>query len=64
MDEATGTKISGFYKAKNSMIDPLCERIHSMKEKGRLVLKLRQDNAGENKKLVQQLKIKDWKLDV
>ncbi len=35
-----------------------------MKEKGRPVLKLRQDNAGENKKLVQQLKSKDWKMDV
>ncbi len=52
VDEVTRTKISGFYKAKNAMIEPLCKRIHSMKEKGPLVLKLRQNNAGENKKLV------------
>ncbi len=40
-------------------------RTHSQyEEKGQPVLKLRQDKAGENKKLVQQLKIKDWKLDV
>ena len=64
MDEATGTKISGFYKAKNAMIEPLCKHIHSMKEKGQPVLKLRQENAGENKKMVKQLKRKDWKLHV
>ncbi len=37
------------------MVEPLCKRIHSMKEKGRPVLKLRQDNAGENKKNVQTI---------
>ncbi len=59
VDEVSGTKISGFYKAKNAMIEPICERIHSMEEKGRPVLNLWQDNADENKKVVQCLKSKD-----
>ncbi len=46
------------------MVEPMCEHIHNMKEKDQPVLKLRQDNAGENKKLVKCLKSKDWKLDI
>ncbi len=34
-----------------------------MKENGQPVPKIWQDNAGENKKLVQRLTSKDWKLD-
>ena len=34
VDEASGTKISGFYKAKNSMVKTMCEHIHNMTEKG------------------------------
>ena len=64
VDEALGTKISGFYKTKNAMVEPMYEHIQNMKEKGQPVLQLRQDNAGENKKLVRQLKYKHWKLDV
>ena len=40
VDKALGTKIPGFYKAKNAMVEPMCERIHTMKDKGRPVLKL------------------------
>ncbi len=40
VDEASGTKISGFYKVKNTMVEPMCEHIYNMKEKGQPVLKL------------------------
>ncbi len=31
VDKATGAKISGFLKAKNDMINPMCEAINNMK---------------------------------
>ena len=46
------------------MVEPMCECIHNMKEKGQPVLKIWQYNADKNKKLVKCLKYKDWKLDV
>ncbi len=51
VDEATGVKISSFYTAKNKMIEPMCERMHKIEKRGQAVKHLRQDNAGENKKL-------------
>ena len=62
--KAKGPKISGFHKAKNSIVEPMCEHIHNMRGKGLPVLKLGQNNAVKNKKLVKRLKCKDWKLDV
>ncbi len=41
----------------------MCENNCNMKEKGENLLKLRQDNAGENKILVKQLKCNDRKLN-
>ena len=49
VDKATGTKISGFYKAKNAMVKPICEHIHNMKGKWQPVLKLQQENLGETR---------------
>lgn len=63
VDKATGLKVSAFYTAKNKMIEPMCERMHKMKQLCKPVQRVRQDNAGENKKLKKRCKSADWKLD-
>ena len=45
------------------MIEPMCERLQGQKEKGRAVKIIRQDNAGDNKKLQKRCSSADWKLD-
>jgi hypothetical protein len=42
----------------------MCQRIQAQKARGYPVLILRQDSAGENKKLEQRLQSADWKLQV
>jgi hypothetical protein len=46
VDELTGKKFSGFYKAKNEMIEPTCELFNQWKDQGKPVIILRMDNAG------------------
>jgi hypothetical protein len=63
VDELTGKKFSGFYKAKNEMIEPTCELFNQWKDQGKPVIILRMDNAGENIKLVKRLCSADWKMN-
>ena len=65
LDEANGMKMSRFYPGKDKMIEPMCERLlQGQKEKDRAVKIIRQDNAGENRKLQKCCSSVDWKLDV
>ena len=50
VDEFSGLKMSGFYKKKAEIVEPMCERINGQKDE-RSVKFNRQDNAGENKSL-------------
>jgi hypothetical protein len=59
----SGFKHSAFFETKDGMIDYTCNLMHSKAERGHPIQVLRQDNAGENVKLVKTAKGKDWKLD-
>ena len=61
VDEFTGLKRSGFHASKSGIIESTCEKISKCKEAGRPVQILRQDNAGENKKLAKRLRSSAWK---
>jgi hypothetical protein len=57
------SKQSNFFVTKNEIIDYMCQIMHLEAERGHPIQILRQDNAGENIKLVKMAKGKDWKLD-
>ena len=62
MDKRTGMKFTGFYDRKSSILDKICERLVQLETMaGKPVQFLRQNNAGENKKLAARLKSLDWK---
>ncbi len=62
VDEMSGFKRSAFFETKSCMIDYMCNLMHSEAEHGYPIRVLRQDNAGENVKLIKTAKGKDWKL--
>jgi hypothetical protein len=64
IDELTGLPFTGIYNKKNEFIEDMCQHIQEQKAGGYRVLIMRQDNAGENKKLEQRLQSADWKLQV
>ncbi len=63
VDELIGLPWTGIYNKKNEFIESMCQCIQ-VKARGYPVLIMRQDNAGENKKLEQKLHSADWKLQV
>jgi hypothetical protein len=63
VDEMSGFKRSAFFETKGGMIDYMCNLMHSEAKSGHPIRVLRQDNAGENVKLVKTAKGKDWKID-
>jgi hypothetical protein len=48
VDEETNLKISHWYAKKNEMVDPTCELIKMLFNKGIVIKIIRLDNAGEN----------------
>jgi hypothetical protein len=64
IDEEIQLKVSNFYKSKDAMVEPLCERMNRWKESGRAITNMRLDNAGENKLLKKRSDSKDWKLGI
>jgi hypothetical protein len=62
VDEMSGFKRSAFFETKDGTIGYTCNLMHSEAERGHPIRVLRQDNAGENVKLVKIAKGKDWKL--
>ncbi len=52
VDEATGFKRSAFFETKDGIIEYMCQTMHSEALRGHTIQVLRQDNAGENVKLV------------
>ncbi|CAB9531653.1 unknown protein (Partial), partial [Seminavis robusta] len=60
----TGTKITNFYKSKNGMVEPTCEKLYQLQSRGFLPDVLRMDNAGENQTLEKRLKSKHWKIPI
>jgi hypothetical protein len=49
---------------KNEYIESMCQLIQAQTARGCPVMIMRQDNAGENKKLEKRLQSTDWKLQV
>jgi len=64
VQEVIGFKWSDFFATKNSMPEPTCELLHSLRKSNQAVKTLRMDNAGENKTLENRMKSSDWKLGV
>lgn len=62
VDERTGYKELEFYDTKNKFIEPTFRKMHGWQSSGKLLSYIRQDNAGENKVLVQKENGKEWKL--
>ena len=54
-------KISHFCKSKNAMVEPTCKLMHHWWQAGKIISKLRMNNAGKNKKLASRLESADWK---
>jgi hypothetical protein len=59
VDELTGIPFTGIYNKENVFIESMCQRIQAQTSRGHPVLIMRQDNAGENKKLEKRLNSAD-----
>ncbi len=64
VDELTGIPFTGIHNKKNEFIESMCQKNQAQTARGHPVLIMRQDNAGENKKLKKRFKSAYWKLPV
>jgi hypothetical protein len=55
VDELTGIPFTGIYNKKNEFVERMCQHIQAQTARGYPVLIMRQDDAGENKKLEMRL---------
>jgi hypothetical protein len=62
VEGATQLKIPSFLAKKSEQVEETCQQLHSFKQKGFPVLKIRCDNAGENVKLEEALHSRYWKM--
>ncbi len=62
VDELTGVSFTGIYNKKIEFVESMCQHIQAQTARGYPVLIMRQENAGENKKLEKRLQSADWKL--
>ena len=62
-EETVNFKRSKFFVAKSDMPKDMCEFMQQEKMRGHPISIIRQDNAGENKKLVTLAHSKEWKLE-
>ena len=63
-DQRTRVQISEMYGTKDGMVEPTCEKLQQLTNKGLCPTYIRLDNAGENKLLEQRCKSKDWKHNI
>ncbi len=64
VDDFSGIPFTGIYNKKNEFTESMCQCIQAQTAKVHPVLIMRQDNAGENKKLEKRLHSADRKLPV
>ncbi len=62
-EEIVNFKRSKFFMAKSDMPEDMCVFMQQEKSRGHPILIIRQDNTGENKKLVTLAHLKEWKLE-
>ncbi len=62
-EETVNFKRSKFFMAKSDMPKDMCAFMQQEKLRGHPILIIRQDNAGENKKLVTLAHLQEWKLE-
>ena len=60
VDKLTGIPFTGIYNKKNEFIESTGQQIQAQTARGHPVLIMRQDNAGENKKLEKRLHSAAW----
>jgi hypothetical protein len=63
VDELVGFKRSKFFVSKSKMPKHMCKLMQHKMKRGYPILIIRQDNAGENKRLITLAHLKEWKLD-
>jgi hypothetical protein len=63
-EETVNIKTSKFFMSKSEMPKYMCEYMESEKVQGHPIAIIRQDNVGENKKLVILAHSKDWKHEI
>ncbi len=56
--------MSNFYESKNDMVEPMCQLLHDLKNKGIDISIIRCNNSGENTELNKVCNGKDWKLNL
>jgi len=61
--ETVNFKRSKFFVAKSDMPKDMCKFMQQEKTRGHPISIIRQDNAGENKKLVTLAHSKEWKME-
>ena len=64
IDERSGTKMSSFHEYKNNIVDHLAAKFVKYKRAGILVIKVRCDNAGENKAFEKEINGRKYKLGI
>ena len=62
IDEKTGSKSTSFHELKYGMVLPTCAKLKNYKQREMSIQKSRIDNTGENKKLIETLNSKEWKI--
>ena len=64
IDERSGLKLSLFHKNKDDIVPYLAEIFSRFKYDGMPVLKVRYDNAGENKFTEREVNSRKWRLNI
>ena len=60
VDVYSETPFSTFHESKDKMVEPTCEQLNKFIQFGHKVKVIRCDNAGENNKLEEACKSKEW----
>ena len=60
VDEAMGKKWCDFTETKKAMVGHTCKWMNKMKQRGKAILKIRMDPAGENEALEKRIRNVDW----
>jgi hypothetical protein len=60
VDEITYKKFSIFASTKDGIVEPTCQQLGHLRNKGTLIKFWRMDNAGENKKLAARTYSTEW----
>jgi hypothetical protein len=64
VDKRTQMKFSDFFSSKNGMVEPTCQLVQNLKNKGKDIRIIRCNDGGENAALEKQMNSSDWKMGI